>query len=120
MAKAARDLKESGILSEADFNEERNSVQLKVRGLPSARLERQLPYVDVLEGELDAEKFATGDYVLWEEMEGAKKSTIHAGDSLELTVYDGEKDSCSRRLSRYSPWSAIQICMEQGISATAI
>ena len=93
LAKAARDLKESGILSEADFNEERNSVQLKVRGLPSARLERQLPYVDVLEGELDAEKFATGDYVLWEEMEGAKKSTIHAGDSLELTVYDGEKDS---------------------------
>lgn len=93
LAKAARDLKESGILSEDDFVEERNSVRLKVRGLPSARLERQLPYVDVLEGELDAEKFATGDYVLWEEMEGAEKSTIHAGDSLELTVYDGEKDS---------------------------
>lgn len=93
LEEVARDLKESGILSEDDFNEERNSVRLKMKGLPSTRLERQIPYVDVLEGELDAEKFATGDYVLWEKREGVEKNAVHAGDSLDLTVYDGEKDS---------------------------
>ncbi len=30
---------------------------------------------------------------MWEKREGVEKNAVHAGDSLDLTVYDGEKDS---------------------------
>ena len=76
-------------------HEDRNSVQIHITGLPSQRLERQKPYIKILEGDLDREKFAQGDYILWNvgTLIPEAENFVHVGDTFDLSVYDGARDT---------------------------
>lgn len=89
IADMAKQMKEDGNLFEKDFVEEHDSVKLSVCGLSAKRLLRQAPYLEILEGSLDGDKFASGDFIVWL-LQGNEE--IHEGDQLELSVYDSEND----------------------------
>ena len=44
---------------------ENGNVKLGISGIPANRLEKELAYVDVLEGEIDVDLFAQGNYILY-------------------------------------------------------
>ncbi len=87
---------------------ERGNYAVRVLGVPPEYLLRDEKYVDVLEGVLDAEKFAEGEYLVYnrlglggkeqamELMEGMEYQ-VHAGDRVTVRFYD---DAAQRYVER--------------------
>ncbi len=74
---------------------ENGDIRLKIKGVPAHRIMTEVPYIDILEGELDEEAFASGEYILWQGLEEEKfleskdnDSVIHPGDVLTMEFYD--------------------------------
>lgn len=72
------------------------NVKLEICGLPARRLEQEATYIKVREGQLDAEKFKSGSYILYQDVDYLnatdqqidESQKIHAGDVLDLSFYD--------------------------------
>ena len=75
------------------------NVKMQISGIPAGRLEKEAVYCNIVEGEIDENLFAQGNYILYQtpgrhgtgEKVGASDK-IHAGDTLELKFYDDKKD----------------------------
>lgn len=86
---------------------ENGDVRLSLVGLPTALLRANRRCIRVLEGSLDAKRFATGDYCIWQDIQRrpyggiyGTKSGIHAGDTMTLQLYNDEtKTYKSRQLT---------------------
>lgn len=84
-----------------EYLTENETIKLKITGLPVNRLEKETKYVDILEGTIDKEKFASGDYILYSSVDYEisssdsvdKNKLIHAGDRIELSFYDDITES---------------------------
>lgn len=66
-------------------------MKLAVQGVPARQLPLEGAFVHVLEGELDAKKFSTGDYVIYRQFEEGKTEDpdgVHAQDVLQLSFWD--------------------------------
>jgi ABC-type antimicrobial peptide transport system permease subunit len=71
-------------------------AKLEICGLPARRLEQEAAYIKIQEGELDAEKFKSGSYILYQDVDYLnltdqqvdQSRKIHAGDVLDLSFYD--------------------------------
>lgn len=76
-------------------------ARLEVLGIPAGRLIKNSPYLEILEGELNEEDFASGKYVIWQEMQQNKglsgkewrEKQIHAGEELTLQFWDDVTES---------------------------
>ncbi len=72
------------------------NIKLEICGLPARRLEQEVSYLKMLEGEIDAEKFESGNYILYQDIDYLnitdqqvdKDTKIHAGDVMKLSFYD--------------------------------
>lgn len=72
------------------------NVKLEISGLPAQRLEQEAAYIKVQEGNLDTDKFKSGSYILYQdvdylnvtEQQIEQSQKIHAGDVLDLSFYD--------------------------------
>ena len=72
------------------------NVKLEICGLPPQRLEQEATYIEVQEGQLDTEKFKSGGYILYQDVDYLnatdqqieQSQKIHAGDVLDLSFYD--------------------------------
>ena len=72
------------------------NVKLGICGLPAQRLEQEAAYIKIQEGQLDAEKFKSGNYILYQDVDYLnvtdqqidQRQKIHAGDVLDLSFYD--------------------------------
>lgn len=72
------------------------NAKLLICGLPAQRLEQEAAYIKVLEGQLDTEKFKSGGYILYQDVDYLnvtdqqieQSQKIHAGDVLDLSFYD--------------------------------
>ncbi len=78
---------------------ERGNYKVRVLGVPPEYLARDEKYLDVLEGSLDAEKFAEGGYMIYKRLllAGKEKTRaltegmeyqVHAGDQVTVRFYD--------------------------------
>lgn len=78
---------------------ERGNYKVCVLGVPPEYLARDEKYMEVLEGALDAEKFAGGDYMVYRRLaQSGKELTlmmtkgmehqVHAGDRVTVNFYD--------------------------------
>lgn len=68
--------------------DEEGRMCLVVQGVPVSQLSLEGEFVDVLEGELDPEKFAEGNYLIYQRFTAdsdADDSGVHAGDVLQLS-----------------------------------
>lgn len=69
-----------------------------ILGIPAKALAEEEQKLDVLDGELDAEKFATGDYIIYNVLESGGAESyrenpyLKAGEELELSIYSYEKE----------------------------
>ncbi len=81
---------------------ERGNCQIDVSGMDPAYLDYESQYFTVLEGSLDAEKFAQGNYLIYnrswyihdvEQSEGMEYQ-VHAGDEVTVSFYDGGSERC--------------------------
>lgn len=74
---------------------ERGNYALSITGLPARLLNNESKYLEVLEGKLDQEEFATGNYILYQR-EGDKSrdrsKEVHAGDEVSIAFYDDAAD----------------------------
>jgi ABC-type antimicrobial peptide transport system permease subunit len=72
------------------------NAKLEICGLPAQRLEQEATYIKVQEGQLDTEKFKSGNYILYQDVDYLnvtdqqieQSQKIHAGDALDLSFYD--------------------------------
>lgn len=72
------------------------NAKLEISGLPARRLEHEAAYIKVQEGNLDIDKFKSGSYILYQdvdylnvtEQQIEQSQKIHAGDVLDLSFYD--------------------------------
>ncbi|WP_324824770.1 ABC transporter permease [Sinanaerobacter sp. ZZT-01] len=72
------------------------NTKLGICGLPARRLEQEAAYIKVQEGQLDIEKFKSGSYILYQDVDYLnvtdqqvdQNQKIHAGDVLDLSFYD--------------------------------
>lgn len=72
------------------------NAKLEICGLPVRRLEQEASYIKIREGQLDAEKFKSGSYILYQDVDYLnvtdqqidQTQKIHAGDVLDLSFYD--------------------------------
>ena len=78
---------------------ENGNVKLEISGIPASRLEKELAYVDIVEGEIDVDLFAKGNYILYQtpraysnDGEVPDEDKVHAGDTLSLSFYDDKRD----------------------------
>ncbi len=78
---------------------ENGNVKLEISGIPANRLEKELAYVDILEGEINVDLFAQGSYIIYQtprffknDWEVPEEDKVHAGDLLSLSFYDDKKD----------------------------
>ncbi len=86
-------------LEKMNFSE--TDVFLEVLGLPAGRLMKNMPYLQILEGELNPEEFATGEYIVWQEMQTNqglsgkewREKQLHAGEELTLKFWDDGTES---------------------------
>jgi len=77
------------------------NTKLEICGLPARRLEREANYVNIIEGQLDTEKFKSGNYILYQDVDYLnitdqqidESQKIHAGDVLDLSFYDDVTDT---------------------------
>lgn len=75
------------------------NVKMQISGIPVSRLEKELTYCNIVEGKIDTNLFAQGNYILYQTPgrhgTGGKVETddkIHAGDILNLQFYDDKRD----------------------------
>ncbi|MGI6070086.1 MAG: ABC transporter permease [Blautia sp.] len=76
------------------------NMGLCIQGIPARQLSLEHTFVHVLEGELDSEKFATGDYVIYRQfVEGKTEDPegVHAGDVLHLSFWNDSSQSYVER-----------------------
>lgn len=78
---------------------ENGNVKLEIIGIPANRLEKELAYVNIVEGEINVDLFAQGNYILYQtprayrnDGEVPQEDKVHAGDLLSLSFFDDEKD----------------------------
>ncbi|MBQ6995101.1 MAG: FtsX-like permease family protein [Lachnospiraceae bacterium] len=78
---------------------ENGNVKLEIMGITASRLEKELAYVDILEGAINVDLFAQGNYILYQtprfyknDGEVPEEDKVHAGDLLSLRFYDDKKD----------------------------
>lgn len=72
------------------------SAKLEISGLPARRLEQEAAYIKVQEGNLDTDKFKSGSYILYQDVDYLNvtdqqiepRQKIHAGDVLDLSFFD--------------------------------
>ncbi|MFA9464631.1 MAG: FtsX-like permease family protein [Velocimicrobium sp.] len=72
------------------------NIKLEICGLPARRLEQEAAYMKIQEGQLDTEKFKSGSYILYQDVDYLnvteqqidQNEKIHAGDVLDLSFYD--------------------------------
>lgn len=81
-----------------EFLNERGNLALRVLGMDPALLLEEGAYRAVLDGELDAEKFASGDYILYQNVygfysTGIPENQVKAGDRVTLSFYQDAADS---------------------------
>ena len=78
---------------------ERGNYRVSVLGIPSEYLARDEKYMEILEGAIEPEKFAGGEYMIYKRLAlGGKKQTlaltegmeyqVHAGDQVTMSFYD--------------------------------
>lgn len=79
---------------------ERGHYPVSVTGMDAAYLDHESQYFTVLEGELDAERFAQGNYLIYNrsvytddltQSEGMTEQ-VHAGEQVMVTFYDSAAD----------------------------
>ncbi len=83
----------------------RGNFSLNIFGMPAHRWETEMTNYNIKSGEIDEEKFASGDYIVYQEQnldyfrsvygitsKAAKEEEIQAGDVLDLSFYDKERD----------------------------
>ncbi|WP_414732830.1 ABC transporter permease [Acetobacterium carbinolicum] len=77
------------------------NIKLEISGLPAQRLEQEAKYLKILDGEINIEKFESGDYILYQDIdylnitdqEVDTDTKIHAGDVMELSFYEDSTDT---------------------------
>lgn len=90
---------EKGSLEESYYGiqgSERGNYRVGVLGMAAEYLPAEEKYFEVLEGELDAKKFAQGNYVIYQRKRNGGSGTgdksggyqVHAGDEVEIQFYD--------------------------------
>lgn len=62
-----------------------NKMKAQIRALNSDRLDKELGGFEVIDGDIDAEKFKTGEYLIYNVFEG-ELCEIKAGDKLPITM----------------------------------
>lgn len=89
----------AGILGDTEILKltDDGDIKLEICGIPAGRLEKELSYFHVREGEIDPVLFSEGDYILYQSpctaATSAKlkdKDKIHAGDVFTIDFYDDE------------------------------
>lgn len=83
----------------------RENFSLNIFGMPAHRWKTEMTNYNILSGEIDEEKFASGDYIVYQEQDldylrsvygitskATKEDRIQAGDILDLSFYDKERD----------------------------
>lgn len=98
----AEDIEEYNSLQEPGssriFKEnERGNYMLEIAGAPAESLREEERYLKVLEGKIDGETFATGDYLIYQckaagggNAPESFQKQVHAGDKVSLSFYDDE------------------------------
>ncbi len=84
----------------------RGNLKIKIFGLPKNRWDTEMVNYNLISGEIDKEKFASGDYIIYQKDDNeyfrriygvsstpTKEEMIQAGDKLELSFYDKERDT---------------------------
>lgn len=95
---------EEGSLEEAYYGiseNQRGNYRVNVMGMDAGYLSGEEKYFQMIEGEMDAEKFARGNYVIYQRSNengnviSGKKAEylVHAGDEVGITFYDDVTDS---------------------------
>ncbi len=86
-------------LGEGSYNRitesERGNYRVAVIGMKAEYLPAEEKYFRVIEGEMDAEKFAEGGYMIYQRRPEADKGEeylVHAGDHVGVTFYDDRTD----------------------------
>lgn len=82
--------------SEAIHLTANGNIKLKICGMPANRLVKEADYIKVLDGDLNLEKFKSGNYILYQDVdyldmaEGKidPSKKIHAGDMMNISFYD--------------------------------
>lgn len=71
---------------------ERGNYKVRVLGVPPEYLARDEKYMEVLEGALDAEKFAGGDYMVYRRLaQSGKERTLMMTEGMEYQVHAGDR-----------------------------
>ncbi len=71
---------------------ERGNYKVRVLGVPPEYLARDEKYMEVLEGALDAEKFAGGDYMIYRRLaQSGKELTLMMTEGMEYQVHAGDR-----------------------------
>lgn len=84
---------------------ERGNCPISIRGMNPQYLDHESRYFTVLEGSLDAEQFAQGNYLIYNRSHYTNDLTqsegmayqIHAGDEVTVTFYDDAADRYEER-----------------------
>ncbi|MDO4276823.1 MAG: hypothetical protein Q4D16_24455 [Eubacteriales bacterium] len=81
----------------ASAEDENGNVLIRVMGMPVGELAREEENIILVDGSFNEEKFATGDYIIYNQLGNRKElpgdEFIHAGDKLTVSLYDLEKDA---------------------------
>lgn len=95
----AKDPGSYGIIEE----NERGNYRLTIGGMPAETLDAEAQYLEILEGELNQEAFATGNYLIYQRSRGSvetglrkdwekSEQILHPGDEAVIYFYDDLKD----------------------------
>lgn len=80
----------------ASTEDENGNALIRAAGMPVEELAREEKNVTIVDGSFDKEKFAAGDYILYNQLGGRKElpgnEFIHAGDKVTVSLYDLERD----------------------------
>ena len=68
-----------------------NKIKTNITALNSNRLDEELKKFEVIDGEINAEKFKTGDYIIYNVFEG-DPNVIKVGDIIPFTMMIKDKD----------------------------
>lgn len=81
-----------GAEREKTFINERGNYDVAILGIPPQKWEQESKHAKVCSGEFNEEKFASGDYVIYQNLFGSgDESTIQPEETLKLSIYDERK-----------------------------
>lgn len=81
------------------------NAKLEVCGVTDLRLKQEASFFNILDGEIDVEKFKSGNYILYQDVDYLnvtdqqvdQSQKVHAGDSLNVSFYDDETGTYQKK-----------------------